>query len=130
MTEHHELEDPRFLGGIQLLERTGARSFQIRYQDDEKPTVWLAIAQYGVDPKTRIPLPKGGIITYNVAASLSPLGAVMRLCDESVTGGVCTHCNRPAGFDENFGQMPLEEHICWYQWDPETKKFRRGCQGG
>jgi hypothetical protein len=25
--------------------------------------------------------------------------------------------------------MPLNESVCWYQWDPEMKTFRRGCEG-
>jgi uncharacterized protein YecA (UPF0149 family) len=25
--------------------------------------------------------------------------------------------------------MPADKLICWYVYDPETKKYRRGCEG-
>jgi hypothetical protein len=58
---------------------------------------------------------------------MDPLDAVFRLCDEVIDGGQCTHCRKPAGFEPSIETMPLNQFVCWYQWDPELKTFRRGC---
>ena len=55
--------------------------------------------------------------------------AVFRLCDQVIDGGTCTHCNRPTGFTPDLDPMPLDDIVCWYQWDPELSEFRRGCAG-
>jgi hypothetical protein len=110
------IDEPRFIAAVALLERTGAGTFSIRYQDDEKPIVWIAIAGYEDDK-------------FAVAAGLNPQKAVFNLCSEVLDGGHCNHCNRPSAFSEDFDQMLLEEMFCWYQWDPELKTFRRGCEG-
>ena len=109
-------DDPRFIAGVDLVGRTGAKSFQIRYSDDEKPTVWMAVGEWIRDGKSR----------YNVGASTGPLGALFDLLDKSIDGGICQHCQRPTGFSEDIDPMPLDEMVCWYQWDPERKVFRRG----
>lgn len=115
MTDQPEVEDPRFLAAVKMIERTGAKGFQLRFHDDEKPTVWLAVATYS-DGKAE------------AAAALHPLPAVFRLCDQLIDGGQCTHCGRPTGFSQDIDPLPLESHVCWYQWDPERKTFRRGCE--
>jgi hypothetical protein len=61
---------------------------------------------------------------------MNPLRAIFRLLDEVVDGGTCQHCHRPTGFEESMDPMPLDKLVCWYQWDPSTKKFQRGCAGG
>lgn len=119
-------DDPRFLAAIKLLERTGLRQFQIRYQDDDEPTVWLAVGEWFMGPKG-LPVAKGGRITWECAAALTPLRAVLRLCDEVMDGGTCMHCGKPTGVTEDFDAMPANEFICWYQYDPELATFRRGC---
>jgi hypothetical protein len=67
--------------------------------------------------------------TWEVGASMDPLQAVFRLCDQVIDGGKCTHCDRPTGFVADIEPMPMSEMVCWYQWDPEIKTFRRGCAG-
>jgi hypothetical protein len=42
-------QDPKIAAAIDMLRRTGLRSFQIRYQDDEQPTVWIAVGVWGDD---------------------------------------------------------------------------------
>jgi hypothetical protein len=121
------MEDPRFTAALDMIGRTGARSFQIRFQDDEEPTVWIAIAQYGID-EDEIPIPKGGKLVYKVAGALHPFTAVMNLLDSAVDGGTCTHCNRPTAVSGEIDPMPMQGQICWYQFDPELKTFRRGCE--
>jgi hypothetical protein len=127
MTYDLSTEDPRFTAALDMIGRTGARSFQIRFQDDEEPTVWIAVAQYGVN-KYDVPIPKGGKDVYKVAAALHPVVAVLNLLDATIDGGQCTHCKRPAGVTLEIEPMPLQGQICWYQFDPELKTFRRGCE--
>lgn len=100
---------------VGLIGRTGAENFQLRYQDDEEPTVWVAVATYK----------KGA----EAAASLDPVRAILRLAEELVDGGMCAHCKKPSGLDaDSLEAMPMDDVICWYQYDPELKTFRRGCE--
>ena len=108
-------EDPRFLATVDLIRRTGAKEFQIRYSDDEAPMIWLAAAGF-----------RGH---WEAAAALNPVTAVWRLAETLMDGGQCRHCNRPTGVSDDWtGSMPLERIICWYRYDPELKKFRRSCE--
>ena len=65
---------------------------------------------------------------YEVDASLDPERAVLRLAERLIDGGICVHCQRPAGLDpDSLDSMPMNKMICWYQYDPGTKRFVRGC---
>lgn len=108
-----EDQDPRMVAAIDMLRRTGANEVQIRYSDDEHPVVWIAVAQW-----------RGH---WEAGAGMHPSHALFALCAEVIDGGTCKHCKRPTGFDSSFGQMPLDKVVCWYQYDPELKTFRRGC---
>lgn len=107
-------EDPRFLPAIDMLGRTGADSFQIRFCDEEKPVVWMALAEWDGH--------------WEVGASMHPVKAVFRLCEQVIDGGRCQHCARPTAFMSDFAPMPGEDFVCYYKWDPELKTFRRGCE--
>lgn len=107
-------EDPRFIAAIEMLRRTGAVSIGIRFQDDEDPTVWLAVATWD----------KG----EEAAGAMTPLLALMRLCGQVIDGGTCMHCGRTTVFSDDFRNLPLADAVCWYAWDPEAKTFRRGCE--
>lgn len=110
-------DDARLIAAVEMVRRTGASNFSIRYTDDEEPVVWIAVADYGEG-------------RCEVDASLDPLRAVLRLCERLVDGGTCTHCGRPAGLDPDaLETMPMNELVCWYQYDPERQTFRRGCEG-
>lgn len=116
MPKNPNFDDERFLAVVDLIRRTGAQSFQIRYQDDEIPTVWVAIAGYGEQ--------------WEAGGALNPLMAAWRLAEALIDGGMCTHCSKPTGVTNDWtGEMPLQGMICWYIYDPELKKFRRGCEG-
>lgn len=105
--------------GVDLLGRTGAKSIQIRYCDEEEPTVWMAVAEY-----TR---PEGTY--FDTAAAMNPAGAVLRLVELMVDGGMCQHCKRPTAVEADFtANTPLDELFCWYVFDPERKTFRRSCE--
>jgi hypothetical protein len=106
-------KDAQLTAAANLIGHTGAAEFQIRYCDEEKPTIWIAAARWGDQ--------------WESAAAMAPLLAVFRLCDEVIDGGQCQHCHRPTGFHPDINPMPMDKMICWYQWDPELKTFRRGC---
>jgi len=107
----------KLLGAIAMIRRTGASSVSIRYSDDEQPVVWLVVASY---PEDR----------HEVDAALDPIRAILRLLERLVDGGQCQHCGRPTGLEpDSLETMPLDKFVCWYQWDPEVKTFRRGCEG-
>lgn len=111
-----EAKDPRLTAGVELLGRTGASSFQLRYSDDEEPVIWMAGAEW-----------RQG---FECAAATSPLRAVLRLLDRVIDGGKCVHCQRPTGVTDDFSvTMPVNEVFCWYVYDPELKTFRRSCEG-
>ena len=108
-------EDPRFLATVELIRRTGARQFQIRYSDDEDPIVWMAIAGFGGN--------------WEAAGAMTPLLAVWRLAETLIDGGMCRHCARPAGISNDWtGEMPMNHLICWYIYDPELNTYRRSCE--
>jgi hypothetical protein len=111
-------DDPRLLAAVDLIARTGAEQFSIRYSDEEPPVVWMAYAEYAGNRR-------------EVDAAFEPLTAVLRLAERLIDGGVCQHCKRPAGLDPDSvgGKMPLDRLVCWYQFDPGAQKFIRGCAG-
>jgi hypothetical protein len=88
-------DDPRFLAGVQLLERTGAREFRVGYSDpdDGEPVVWYATAMWMIDRQTGRPVAQFGHKTHEAGAAMNPVDAVMRLCADAITGGSCAHCS-------------------------------------
>lgn len=114
MPESITIDNDRFNAVVEMVGRTGASSFQIRFQDDEQPCVWMAVAIYDDD-------------RFDVGAGIDPYHAVCRLLDQLVDGGVCTHCQRPTGFSPDPDHLPMGDYVCWYQYDPSTKKIVRGC---
>lgn len=111
----------KIAAGVQLLRRCGIESFQLRYSDDERPIVWMAVATMHEKVTGR----KG---VSEASAALDPETATMRLCTQLIDGGRCTHCGKPTGFEATIDHMPLANTICWYQWDPENETFRRSCE--
>lgn len=119
-TAEEMIDEPLFTACVDLIGRTGAKDFGMRYQDDEKPVVWIALARYE----------RGGRDVYETDAALDPTLAAFRLCERLMDGGECQHCHRPTGVSDDFvGDMPLDELFCWYRFDPELNKFRRACEG-
>lgn len=116
-------KDPRFTAAIKMLERTGISSFGLRYQDDQDPVVWVAVVEYSAE---KTPHTNGA----EAAGAMTPLQAVLRLCEQVMDGGECAHCHRVCAVETDWrNKMPLEDVVCWYVYDPETKAFRRGCEG-
>lgn len=121
-------KDPRFTAAIDLIGRSGATSFELRYSDDQQPVVWMAIGSW---PASLFDKGAKGE-RHEAAGALSPMKAVMRLLTSILDGvGTCSHCKRPTAVSDDFTRsMPLEDHVCWYVYDPEMQMFRRGCEGG
>lgn len=119
-------DDPRFMAVLDMVRRTGAREVQIRYSDDEEPTVWMVVARYHRGKDGR-PKPSGALNAWDAGAGQDPFTAVCRLLDQVVDGGTCTHCLRPTGFSPDADDLPLADHVCWYQYDPSTQKIVKGC---
>ena len=110
-----EMDSDKFKAALDFLHRMGAKSIQIRYSDDETPVIWFVVFQ----------TKKG----FEVDASSTPMSALLRLCERLADGGMCSYCQRRAGFEpELLVRMPYDDLICWYQYDPELKTFRRGCE--
>lgn len=76
MTVTDEQSKERLVALVDLIGRTGAQGFQLRYSDDEAPVVWIAVAGY-----------KRGLgnMVYEVGASCSPDRAAFRLAPELKT---------------------------------------------
>lgn len=110
-----EIDDPRYLAAVDLLRRTGCTSYGVRYSDDEQPVVWLAVVGY-----------EGG--GWETAAGHNPVQATMRLCAQVLDGGTCQHCGRMSSFEARaLDRQPLDELVCWYQYDPGRRAYVRGC---
>lgn len=105
--------DDLFNACIKLIGRTGAREFRIRYCGEAKPIVWLAIGQWSGK--------------WQATGGMNPVEAIMRLCEYVVDAGFCTHCHRPTGVTIEPDSMLLDKVVCWYQYDPSTRQFVRGC---
>jgi len=113
--------DEMVRAAVALLPRLGCSNFELRYSEPEiegSPIVWVAIATFASAP-------------HQVGAGLQPASACYKLLEQLVDGGHCLHCRRPTGISDDFtAAMPASQQICWYQYDPELKRFRRGCEGG
>jgi hypothetical protein len=110
------VEQRQLTAAVDLIGATGADEVKIWYCDEEKPPViWVCAARWGG--------------RWECAASTHALESVFRLCDQVIDGGQCTHCDRPTGFSQDVDTMPMDDLVCWYQWDPELSEFRRGCAG-
>jgi hypothetical protein len=116
MADLKKEEQERLGACIDLIRRSGSKTFELRYSDDEEPTVWMAIGKWGDQ--------------FEAAGAMTPIRALVRLLEAVIDGGRCNHCERPTAVSDDWqGQFPMEEQVCWYIYDPEMKTFRRGCEG-
>ena len=112
--------DERLTACIDMIGRTGAVSTQIRYSDDEQPTVWFVVAEHQT---------QRGFKHYEMGAALTPDQAAFRCLEALVDGGMCKHCERPTGITFDLTEQLAERLVCWYQYDPELNVFRSSCEG-
>lgn len=116
MPEDGSPKDPRFTAAIDLIRRSGSKEFQIRYDDEQDPIVWVAVGKWGD--------------AFESAGAMNPLRAVLRLLELAMDGGTCAYCTRPTAVTDDWRSPTLmDETFCWWVYDPETEKFRRGCEG-
>lgn len=117
MTSQKAEEDPRITALFDMIGRTGANFFQLRWHDDQEPVVWLALAGFKRD----------GRVVFDVGAGMAPLQAVYRLSESLIDGGLCTHCGRPSGVSLDPAEVILDEVICWYRYSDASHEFVRDC---
>jgi hypothetical protein len=67
---------------------------------------------------------------FAVGASVQEIDAVLDLVGKLYIGQLCGDCLKPVAFEDSryVGVLPAGELICWIQWDPELKRYRRGCE--
>lgn len=112
--------------GIEMIGRSGADEFQIRYHDDEEPTLWMAAASWK----------RPGGTYWDSAGGMTPRSAVLRLVGIVFENALCIRCQRKMTFSpqkrEDILPKDLETRVksdtCYTGWDPETKKFLRDCE--
>ena len=115
-------EKDKLLASIDFLRRIGATQVQVRYSDDEKPDIWMIVAKF--KKKNNVAANE-----FEIEASLDPTRAALRLCERLADGSVCSHCHKRVALEpDSLARMPFDQLLCWYQYDPEMKKFRRGCE--
>lgn len=127
-------DDPRFAAAVALIGRSGADTFEIRYCDEEEPTVWMAVAHWPERDVGEGSEHVVGIMPehYDAAGGMTPWRAVFRLCEACMDGGTCRHCGRMTAVDDKPADEILratEDAVCWYRYDPELDTFRRQCEG-
>ena len=123
--------DPRVAAAVDVIGRTGAKSFQLRYHDDEEPTVWIAVGTWrwgrrrsGIEG----PVATGGEERSETAAALDPGRAVLRLLHRVINDGICTHCARRTAIGEDWQPHGVDPETCWYTYDEREQKFVRDCE--
>lgn len=110
-------DDPRLPAAVELLGRSGSQEFQLRYDEEQEPIVWVAVVKYKGD-------------AWECAGGRTPVEAAMRLAEQVFEQSVCAHCKRPAAVSSDWrDESPFANIVCWYVFDPELKKFRRSCEG-
>lgn len=115
MPEDGSPKDPRFVALIEVLGGTGMKEWQLRWHDEEEPMVWIAVARWSHGDEA--------------GAALTPYLAALRLAETVMDGGECAYCERPTSITDNWkASMPLADVVCWWAYDPETERFRRGCE--
>ena len=112
-----DVVSPQLKAGIELLRRSGLVEFQIRFQDDETPTVWIAVGAWSGE-------------RFETASALAPDLAVRRLVDQVVDGGECAHCHRPTVVLHDASDFSLStiDALCAYWYDIVDETYRRACR--
>lgn len=104
-----------YYAGVDLLGRTGADEFFNRTEKTFLPVAWILTVRWGD--------------RWETTSGHTAEQAMFRMLQEVVDGGMCLHCNLPTAVVRDFEDDLDRDHVCWYQFDPELKKFRRSCEG-
>lgn len=97
----------------ELAQRLGADSFDIRYQDDNRPVVWIAVLTAG----------KAGV----AGVGFDPDSAAWDLAERVLDGNACNHCRRPIVLTAP-DQDGLAEVINGCEYKLRGKRIIRGCE--
>jgi hypothetical protein len=106
---------------VDMARRTGAREWQLRYQDDDNPVVWIAVAKWTLD----------GEDIWECAAGMTPPRAAFKLLEQLIDGGMCRVCGRPTGLlemDEPPPGTAGSTGVCWYAYSASRERFLTGCE--
>lgn len=116
---------------VELIAATGSTEFQLRYDDEEEPVAWIAVAKYpGV---SAIPNSGGAGKALRrkhraeLAGALDPIMAVYRLAELLIDGGQCTTCREPTVLLES-SDAPIGG-LCGRRYN-RAGGFVRTCDGG
>lgn len=102
------------LQSVELLRRCGMTEWQIRYQDDQEPTVWISLARFA-----------GG---WNAGCGLGPQAAIVDLLEKSIDGGECLRCGRVMSLTPP-GDLTLPiPQLCQVVY-LSGQGWRRSCEG-
>jgi hypothetical protein len=105
----------RMAAAIEFIRRAGAREIQFRHAADERPVVWLVVADYGDG-------------SYEVEAALHPDLAALRLCARLAAAGACVQCGRPTALHSSAEQTTTADgRFCLYRYDAASDTFVAGC---
>jgi hypothetical protein len=124
-------QDPRFFPALDLLKRTGVRQVQVRYHDEEHPTIWNVVGKWYADEHDMIVATKDEAegTMWRVAAGFDPAQALFALLQGLIgehSGGACTYCMRLTALDVSDPPRDrLVDNFCW--WTFNGSEFERGC---
>jgi hypothetical protein len=116
-------DDSRFVAGTVMIGRMGATNFQVRFCEEEEPTVWIVSARWERNNKER----------WEAAGALDPGTAMYRFLELVMDGGACLHCGKVTSIDDLPATTPMDtvmdKMFCIYRYDPELRTYRRSCEG-
>src|SRR6476646_5152805 len=104
---------PIFLAAVDVIAHTGVKTYEIRWCEEQEPTIWFAMSTHILDGK---PL-------HTVYAGFNPDEATVGLAEKLIDGGVCTHCHKMTIFEpdwtapmiRNFKIGDIDVLHCTYQ---------------
>lgn len=110
----------RVAAAVDMLRRTGIKKFSLRYQEDDTPTVWIAVGTW-----------EGGHVA---GVGFTPDNAALDLLERTIDGGRCNHCQRQTVVIDGAPEAEFWSEIerldgCIYWYDADTKRYRRDCEG-
>lgn len=115
-------ERDKLYAAIKFLKELGAKKVQLRYYDDDDPAVWVVVALFSKGRRSQY-------AKAEISAAVTPTAAALLLCEKLSDAIPCPHCKKRMAFEPDLlSRMPLPSILCWYQYDPELKTYRRGCE--
>lgn len=117
MSGMSEAERRALVEAVEMVGRTGAKSFELGYLvDDPPPGVanWYASAEY-----------RAGTMTTDL--HVSPIDAARQLAELLQDGARCRYCGRRISWGDRPANNARRRRWCW--WRRVGGKWKRGCPG-